>query len=183
MTHKYTPYFKTERLHIRALERGDAARIFAAYGNDPDVARYMTWRLTGKLEDTQKYVDATVDAWEGKPVESASYGYRIELIESDDLIGAIGFQPHNFQVAIGYNLVKKHWGKGYASEALEVLTEYLLELPSVFRVWAVHDIENHASGKVLERCGYQREGIAKRMSIHPNISLEPRDCVMWAKTR
>ena len=179
----YKRILKTQRLNIRALESGDGPRIFDAYGNDPDVARYMAWQWTGRLADTQEYVDLAAAVWEDEFASSPHYGYAIELNENQELIGAIGFEPRGFHAIVGYNLAKKHWRKGFASEALSALTDYLLSLAPIFRVSAIHDIENPASGNVLERCGFEREGIAKRISIHPNICADPRDCVVWAKTR
>ena len=47
-------------------------------------------------------------------------------------------------------------------------------------MWAVCDIDNLASARVMEKAGMQREGILKRWSVHPNISAEPRDSYCYA---
>ena len=180
---EYQRSFRTDRLNIRAIESTDAPRLFAAYANDPEVARYMAWKYTGRISDTQKFVDASIDTWNGVTNQNPHFGYAIELINHGDLIGAIGFRPQGFHAAIGYNLAKSHWGCGYASEAVAALTDYLLGLEPIFRVWALHDVDNPASGRVLQKCGFLNEGLAKRISIHPNISPQPRDCWIWAKTK
>lgn len=56
-------------------------------------------------------------------------------------------------------------------------------VPSVSRVWAVCDVENRASARVLEKIGMRFEGILARWSIHPNLSDEPRDCRGYARLR
>ncbi|MDG2167667.1 MAG: GNAT family protein [Opitutales bacterium] len=45
------------------------------------------------------------------------------------------------------------------------------------------DIENPASGRVMEKAGLSLEGTFKRYDIHPNMGDEPRDVHSYAKTR
>jgi len=42
------------------------------------------------------------------------------------------------------------------------------------------DVENPASGRVLEKVGMRREGMLRRQMIHPNVSDAPRDCYCYA---
>jgi len=51
------------------------------------------------------------------------------------------------------------------------------------RIWAVHDVENEASGKVMLKLGMEYEGTIRRFSIHPNISVEPRDAKMYSSVK
>ncbi len=69
------------------------------------------------------------------------------------------------------------------TEAIRTITEWALSQPSIFRVWAVCDVENAASVKVLEKAGFQQEGIFRRWLIHPDISDEPRDCYCYAAVK
>jgi [ribosomal protein S5]-alanine N-acetyltransferase len=69
------------------------------------------------------------------------------------------------------------------SEAASAVVEWGLALPSVFRVWAVTDVDNQASARVLEKIGMQREGLLRRWMVHPNLSPEPRDCWCFARVR
>jgi RimJ/RimL family protein N-acetyltransferase len=50
-------------------------------------------------------------------------------------------------------------------------------------VWALCDVENIASARVLEKAGMTCEGTLKQFGIHPNISATPRDCFSYAITR
>ena len=69
------------------------------------------------------------------------------------------------------------------NEALQPLVAWALAQPTIYRVWAVTDVENARSAKVLERLGMQREGVLHRWISHPNISSEPRDCLCYSRTR
>ena len=86
----------------------------------------------------------------------------------------------HYRVLIAYHLARAEWGKGYATEAAQALVGLGAGQPRIFRIWTVCDIDNTASVRVLEKLGMRREGILKRWSIHPNISLEPRDAYCYA---
>jgi hypothetical protein len=50
----------------------------------------------------------------------------------------------------------------------------------IFRVWALCDVDNLASARVMEKVGMQREGILRRWILHPNLSDEPRDVYCYS---
>ena len=68
-------------------------------------------------------------------------------------------------------------------EAIAALTELALSDEEVFRVQAFCDVENIPSQRALEKSGFSREGRHERFFIHPNVSLEPRPCYMYAKCK
>jgi len=84
---------------------------------------------------------------------------------------------------IGYVLSRSLWGRGYMTEAANAVVEWAINLDFVYRVWAVCDVENKASARVLEKVGMQREGILRRYIVHPHVSPEPRDCFVYSKIR
>jgi len=55
-----------------------------------------------------------------------------------------------------------------------------LSQPTIYRVWAVTDVDNRASVRVLEKTGMTREGRLNSWLIHPNLGPEPRDCWCYA---
>jgi RimJ/RimL family protein N-acetyltransferase len=95
-------------------------------------------------------------------------------------IGAIGCTFHNFRAELGYVLGRAHWRRGFMSEALRAVVGAVLARDGIYRVWAVCDVENVASARVLEKAGLTREGVLRRWSLHPNISDVPRDCYVYA---
>jgi ribosomal-protein-alanine N-acetyltransferase len=80
----------------------------------------------------------------------------------------------------GYALARTYWGQGFASEVVRMLVNWMLAQPNIYRIWAVCDLENRASDRVLEKSGLICEGVLRRWLIHPNISNEPRDCACYA---
>ena len=86
-------------------------------------------------------------------------------------------------VDIGYVLARAHWGQALMPEAVMALTDMLLGTPSIFRVQATCDIDNRPSARTLEKSGFVREAVLQRFTVHPNISSDPRACVMYARCR
>jgi RimJ/RimL family protein N-acetyltransferase len=180
------PSITTPSLLLRAIELSDAQRMFDNYSQDPEVARYMSWRLTGNFQDTLSFVTSAVSWWE-KPETAADFVYSIFVADSMEFIGTCSAGPHHgtstYHWGMGYNLARRFWGQGYGTEAVSALTNTVMQQAEVFRVSAVVDVENGASARVLEKSGFQREGILRRYGMHPNASAEPRDVFIYSKVK
>lgn len=170
---------ETPRLVLRRAVLEDAPAIFERYARDPDVTRYLTWRPHESVERTQDFLRRCHDFWES----GVAFPWAIVLKGETRPIGMIDLRPRDHRVEIGYVLAHSVWGRGYMTEAARVLVEWALSHPEIFRVWAVCDVENASSVKLLERIGLHREGVLRRWIVHPNISSEPRDCYCYAITK
>jgi lincosamide nucleotidyltransferase A/C/D/E len=84
---------------------------------------------------------------------------------------------------LGYVLARSVWGQGFMTEAVQTLTQMALHEVPVARVAAVCDVDNVASARVLEKSGLVREGRLARYIVNPNITDEPRDVYLYARTR
>ena len=170
--------FATARLILRKPRAEDAPLIFASYAQDPEVVRYLTFRPHRDLHVTQEVVEKFLEGWRS----GKSFCWLIFRRDEEELVGSIGARE-NQGINLGYLLARRFWGHGFMSEAVGAIVEWAFSIPSVFRVWAVCDLENDASARVLERSGFHREGVLRKWSLHPNLSEVPRDCYCYAKTR
>jgi RimJ/RimL family protein N-acetyltransferase len=68
------------------------------------------------------------------------------------------------------------------TEALSAAVAWARTMPRIRRVWAVCDVDNRASARVMEKAGLVFEGVLRRWAVHPNISPVPRDCTCYAAT-
>lgn len=171
--------FATPRLDCRRTAPGDAAAIFEAYGTDPEVTRYLMWKPYSKVEPLIEFLSTQIDAWE----QGTSFRYEICLKGTQTPIGSIALRPEGSKVNFGYVLAKPFWGRGLMTEALKHLVDWSLDQPDVFRAYAVCDVDNPSSARVMEKAGMIREGVLRRWLIQPNIGAEPRDCIIFARTR
>ncbi|MBS8265682.1 N-acetyltransferase [Mesobacillus boroniphilus] len=96
----------------------------------------------------------------------AGYSFGIFKKKGDELIGAISlFQilRDDLQSAfIGYFLDKDHNGKGYATEAVELIVDFAFCELKLHRIEAGVMPHNLASIRVLEKAGFHKEGIARK---------------------
>lgn len=167
---------KTERLRLRKAKLADAEAIFRQYAQDPEVTKYVSWRAHQNLDETREYVRMCLLAWDiGK-----AFHWAIEGSDDKHVMGMIIARVDAGKWELGYVLARKHWGKGYMTEALKGLIAWALKQNEIYRIWAVCDVDNGASARVMEKVGMQREGVLRRWSVHPNISPEPRDSFCYA---
>lgn len=107
----------------------------------------------------------------------------VTITPDDAAIGVISARMRGHAVDFGYVLERRHWGRGFATEAAQAVVGWASGLEHVHRIWATCDVENVASGHVLEKAGLQREGVLRCWMIKPNIGPVPRDSYMYARIR
>jgi RimJ/RimL family protein N-acetyltransferase len=170
---------KTERLRLRKAKLADAEAIFRQYAQDPEVTKYVSWRAHQSLDETREYVHMCLLAWDvGK-----AFHWVIERADDKQVIGMIIARVNAEKWELGYVLARAFWRQGLMTEALKAIIAWALRQKDIHRVWAVCDVDNIASARVMEKVGMEREGVLKRWSVHPNLSAEPRDSYCYAITK
>ena len=167
---------KTERLRLRKVKLADADAIFREYAQDPEVTKFVSWRAHRNVDETREYVRTCLLAWD----TGRAFHWVIESRKDSGLMGMIIARVNPEKWELGFVLARRYWHQGYMTEAMKAVMDWALRRGDVYRVWAVCDIDNLASARVMEKAGMQREGVLKRWSVHPNISAEPRDSYCYA---
>ena len=170
---------KTERLRICRLRLSDADRLFEGWAQDPRVTRYLIWKPHKTIEESIAHATRCEEAWEN----GKRYTWILQDPESEEALGSISAHPAGHRVGLGYLLKPSAWGKGLMTEAVSKLSRWFLEQPDIHRVWAVCDFENAGSARVLERAGFEFEGLLRRWEVHPNVGQEPRDALCFSIIR
>ena len=154
-----TPQLETERLLLRKLVPEDADDIFA-YASDEEVAKYMTWDTHKTIDDSQQFINFTLDRY----IKDDAGEWGIILKESGKLIGAAGFpwfDRKNSRAEIGYVLGRRYWGKGIMPEAVRRILRFTFNELNLNRIECVHALPNEKSGRVMQKAGMAFEGIAR----------------------
>lgn len=170
---------ETRRLLLRRAAPADAEQIFQAYAQDPEVTRFLVWRPHRSVDTVRQFLEACDARWQ----MGQAYPYVIVLKENAELIGMIEIRPNGHRADFGFGLARNHWGKGLMPEAISTVVSFGLSQPTIYRIEATCDIENTASARALEKAGLVREGVLRKYIIHPNISAEPRDSLLYAITK
>ena len=171
---------RTERLALRRPAVSDAQALFDAYATDAAVTRFLIWQAHESIDDTTTFLEGCDRQWDS----DESYPYAIGMPpDAGEPFGMIHIRPGKHGADFGYALARSHWGKGYMAEALKALADWCLAQPAIFRVSAFCDVENLASARVMQKAGMQFEGLLRRYNVHPNVSAEPRDVLIFAKVK
>ena len=151
----YTPTLETKRLLLRPFKQEDAMAVFECWESDPDVAKYMFWTSHNDIEKTRQWL-----AFEIEQIDKDDwYRFALVLKETNELIGTalIYYEEEVQSWEIGYNLGKKYWGKGYATEAVRQVISFAVEELQISEIVGRYAKENPASGRVMEKLGFQYE--------------------------
>lgn len=90
--------------------------------------------------------------------------YAITLKDTGEVVGRIKFQTdlrrfHVNSLSVGYELRRDQWGQGYMTEALGAMVHYAFEKRKVDVMGISHYADNLRSKRVIEKCGFRREGV------------------------
>lgn len=148
---------RTPRLRIRRFRLDDAEGLWRRR-NDPDVARYQNWSIPFPRDRAEAMVEE-VAATDEPPVDDWWMAAVCEAT-SGEVLGdlAVNLTAGGRTAEIGYTFDRRHWGRGYATEALDALVDRLFERPGLTRVFGMLHPDNVASAMVLERTGFRFEG-------------------------
>lgn len=147
----------TQRLLLRNFTASDL-EAFLAYRNDPEVAKYQSWSLPYTREKGEDFIREMQDMH--APKQGDWLQLALELKETGALIGDVVFgvkQEDIRQCSVGFTIASAHWKRGYATEAMTALLDYLFEDVDMHRLVADCDTENTGSWKTLEKLGFHRE--------------------------
>lgn len=146
---------ETERLTMRPFHDGDLDIIMSLYSNE-EIMRYMPNDIMD-AKKAQKHLDKIICGWEEKP--QVNFEMAVILTDTQEKIGRsrIHLDYETDTAMIGWLLLKKVWGNGYAAEMTRALIDYSFDILKVHRVCALCHPKNIGSWKVLEKCRMRRE--------------------------
>ena len=147
---------ETDRLVLRRFAPEDAAFIFELV-NEPGWKKYIGDRGINTFEDARRYIETV-------PLASyAKHGFglwAVELKDDASLVGMCGLIKRDTldDVDIGFALLSRFEGRGYAREAAIATLAYARDQLGLTRVVAITTKDNDRSGRLLEGTGMSYEG-------------------------
>jgi [ribosomal protein S5]-alanine N-acetyltransferase len=148
---------KTDRLSIRALEFSDITAWESFFDNNPALP-YLGLDLSkNKQEQSQEWIQ-----WQLKRYDENRYGHHALIHQqTNELIGQCGLLSQEIdgkkEIEIGYHILPKYWGHGYATEAAKKFRDYAFENKISDSLISVIDIRNKASQNVAKKIGMTNE--------------------------
>ena len=156
---------KTERLLLREWSDRDLSG-FAELNSDPETMAFFPGQLS------REESDAVAEKCQSL-ISKRGWGFwAVELKSSGEFMGFVGLHtpkpnlPFSPCVEIGWRLLKKYWGKGYATEAAQASLGYAFNTLNLNEVVSFTTVSNVRSRSVMQRLGFSN---THQNFEHPDI--------------
>jgi len=143
-------------VNLRIIEKEDLP-IVSEWFNKPEVfGEYNPLMQLSRTEIEKEFekkgFEQTEFFIEGKDGKRLGYIWHFNVMH-----------PAGKMSEIGYFLIPDERGKGYCTEAINIIVDYLFLSKNIERIQAMTDLRNVGSQKVLEKAGFKREGAVRRL--------------------
>lgn len=152
---KTPPLLDYPGITLRQLERTDRDAWYQ-YLSIPSVYEHTSWALSSSDD-----LDPLFDTYDSAAINSAR---RLAIVETatQRLVGTIGFHTIsdiNRSAELAYDLCPKAWGKGLATATTLAIVGWAQKEYGFVRIQATVLTSNIRSARVLQKCGFQFEGL------------------------
>lgn len=146
---------ETQRTTLRPISPEDNQQVFC-YRSDSETNKYQGW-IPKSINEVDEFIARNPTQF-NKP----DSWFQLVIIEKDTeiIIGDIGIHflgTDNFQCEIGCTLSKDYQGKGFASETLKSVIDYLFDGLDKHRIVTSIDPMNISSINLVEKLGFRKE--------------------------
>ena len=176
--HLRTPTLQTSRLLLRPFAESDADAVYSLQSN----ARILRFWDSPPWTERSR-ADAFIVASRKMEDDGVGARFAIETRVNSTFVGwcsMFRWNPVYRSLGIGYCFDEPAWGKGYATEAVRAMLHWAYETLDLNRIEAELDTRNQASARVLEKLGFEREGIRREDCI---VSGEVSDSWIYGLLR
>lgn len=157
---------ETDRIILRPWRESDADTLFQ-WASDPEVGPKAGWPPHGSVEESLEVI---------RTIFSAEGMWAVEWKETGEPIGSVGYLPASHsnleipddQCEVGYWIARPFWGRGICTEALRLVVDHCFQEKGFSVLWGDYFPENPASGRVMEKCGFEDTG---REVLCPNLEV------------
>ncbi len=149
----------TKRTILRPISSVDNEKVFG-YRSDSETNKFQGW-IPNKVEEVDDFISKNPET-----INIPDSWFQLVIIKktSNELIGDIGIHfidKENFQCEIGCTIRKEDQGRGIATEVMRAIVNYLFNDLKKHRITASIDPANISSIRLVERLGFQKEGLFK----------------------
>lgn len=170
-----TPILYGDLIYLRRLNEEDASDAYVRWMNDPDINQYLESRFfTHTIENTKAFIRSVTN--------DNNYQFGIFVKGNDRHIGNIkvgGINHYHRYADIGFLIgEKEYWGKGIATEAIGLATDFAFNTLKLHKLWGGAYSPNVGSVKAFIKNGYEQEGIKRSQYLYNG---EYVDDIMYGK--
>lgn len=158
-----SPKIETERLILRRYKETDIDAIYDII-TDKRLSTYIKYPELTKEQELE-----CIKEWIEEADDSKYERWVIERKEDGSIVGNIDVntvvKKHNY-CNVGYTIRYDYWGNGYAAEALEEVSNHLLEESGYYLVECSCNELNKQSSRVMEKAGFKKDGYIENRRLN-----------------
>ncbi|MBN2826757.1 MAG: GNAT family N-acetyltransferase [Tissierellales bacterium] len=158
------PYLESDELILKKIEHEDINAFFELC-SDEVLFRYKPGSAKKNISTVDNMIDHYERDFHKKKIIFLGIYLKSKPMKLIGLGEIFDFDKNADVVTFGYTINRDYWGMGYATQYTQMLLEYLINTIEVNRVQAFVMPENEKSHKVLERCGFVKEGTIRQGHI------------------
>lgn len=153
--------YKGKLVKLREYRKEDIPMVLN-YINDSEIKKYLTPGIPYPytLEDEYKWFESQTAN------SNTTYNFAIESLEDGKYIGGCGINSVDWKnsiVVVGIFIGEKnYWGKGYGTDALRVLINFIFNQMNIRKVTLNVYSFNHRAIKSYEKIGFKTEGVLRK---------------------
>jgi ribosomal-protein-alanine N-acetyltransferase len=163
MTISRFPVLHSNRLTLDALTPEDVSQVYGIF-SDPDVIRHYDVERFTQMDQAKKLINYFDALYNG----DAGTRWAIRDKKSKRFIGSCGFNAwsrYDYSAVISYELCRTEWGKGYASEAISSIIDYIFSDTFSFYVNRIEALilpSNRPSRALIQKHHFTLEGTLRQ---------------------
>lgn len=172
--------FETERLTIHAPQEGNGSHVAEAVRESlNELQPWMEWAQRAPTPiESEAVIRGSIARWKKRE----DLAMHLFLKGTDTYVGGSGLHRFDWNVGkfeIGYWIRTKFTGQGYASEAVNGITQFAFTHLKANRVEIHCDANNVPSAAVARRCGFLLEGTLRNDDL--SVGGKLRDTLIFSK--
>lgn len=155
------PVIHTQRLLLRKLVASDADDLREWLGM-PEI--YEFWGRKASRGEREPELLFLPPRETKRPKVDLDFKWGIELVEEHKIVGILEiFDIEDCRMGyVGYRINPKYWNQGITTEALKGAIDFLFQNTELKRLHANANVKNYRSNRVLEKCGFTKEGTIRQ---------------------
>jgi RimJ/RimL family protein N-acetyltransferase len=143
-------------VNLRVVEKEDLPLV-SEWFNKPEIfGEYNPLMQVSRTEIEKEYEKRSFE--QGEFLIQGKNGSRLGYIWHFNVM-----HPAGRILEIGYFLLPNERGKGYCTEAVKIMIDYLFLSKNIGRIQAMNDMRNLGSQKALEKAGFKKEGTIRKL--------------------
>lgn len=153
------PTIDAPRIRLRWLTARDVDAVFAVF-SDPRMMRYWSTPAMTERAEAEALLERIHEQFRSK----SAFQWGVERKDDGQLLGTCTLfhvDEGNMRCELGYCLASAYWSQGYMREALTALFDFSFGTIKLRRLEADVDPRNENSLRILDKLGFQREGLLR----------------------